>query len=370
MLPKRAGMYLCLDLSSLPKIYENRWRRNIYQVLNYMEQTTAVPLVCIELSVAGASCIFSTGEWFQKSCRLGSSEDVSLGSFSTATGCPRTLGIVTSWASMWQTLLARASYRWWCWDQASWQKQCVFSKIGIPFFPTEITTIWSICSSTASQTSCVWVINSKFSWGFFTELGREEWVKCGFHHNSKKIAALWNFCQHPLESPPYVTQESQVIYPVMWPQSKHHADIGIYVRIETRNLAKGKQLTSVSPSKHCSELDVGKDTTAIKHLFSMALGCISAHALDYWPENTLQKQICCLSLPVHVFPSTWHDQFPIPCLGSILPIARQRLTKLKSLFPVLQSKSQAFSFFVATAFSGAEFFQYPCLFVVFFLKSH
>lgn len=129
VLPKRAGMHLCLDLSGLPRIYENRWRRNIYQALKYMEQTTAASLVCIELSVAEASC-----ECFQNSSRLRSSDNVSLGSISTATGCPRSFGIVTGWASMCQTLLARASYRWWCWDQASWQKPvCVQQNSASPF---------------------------------------------------------------------------------------------------------------------------------------------------------------------------------------------------------------------------------------------
>ena len=127
--PEGAGRHLCLDLSGLPRVCENRWRRNIYQALKYMEQTTAVPLVCIELSIAEASCVLPMGECFQNSCRLGSCEDVSLGSISTATGCPRSFGIVTGWASTCQTLLARASSRWWCWNQASWQKECVFSKI-------------------------------------------------------------------------------------------------------------------------------------------------------------------------------------------------------------------------------------------------
>jgi len=101
---------------------------------------------------------------------------------------------------------------------------------------------------------------------------------------------------------------------------------------------------------------------AIKHLFSIALDCITTRALDYWPGNALQKQICCLLLPVHVFLSTWRDQFLIPCLGPVLQISCQRLTQPKSLFPVLQSKSQAFSFVVVTAFSGVEYFPYPYFF--------
>lgn len=65
---------------------------------------------------------------------------------------------------------------------------------------------------------------------------------------------------------------------------------------------------------------------------------------------------------MYVLPSTQHDQFPIPCLGSVSQTSYQRLAQLKSVFPVLQRESQVFSFFlfVFPAFLAAEYLKNSC----------
>lgn len=81
----------------------------------------------------------------------------------------------------------------------------------------------------------------------------------------------------------------------------------------------------------------------------------------YFPGNTLQKYTACRFQPLAFASTQQLLQFPIPRLGSLLHISCQGLTQLKSLFPVLQSESQAFNFLLI--FSGAEYFQYPCGFL-------